>query len=194
MRGLAIVVALCAALGSIAAYAQKQYGPGASDTEIRIGQTMAFSGPASNFSNISKLEAIYFNMINEKGGINGRKITLLAQDDAFSPPKAVEQTRKLVESDNVLAIVGSMGTAVNVATSKYLNSNRVPQILSASAADKLNDPKSLPWTTTFFPAQHMEARIYAAWLLKNKPDAKIAILYQNDDFGKGYLDGLQLGL
>jgi branched-chain amino acid transport system substrate-binding protein len=194
MRGLVGVALLCAALWSFPAYAQKQYGPGASDTEIRIGQTMPFSGPASNFSNISKLEAIYFNMINERGGINGRKITFLALDDAFSPPKAMEQTRRLVESDNVLAIVGSMGTAVNIATSKYLNGNRVPQILSASAADRLNDPQNLPWTTTFFPSQHMESRIYAAWLLKNKPDAKIAILYQNDDFGKGYVDGLKIGL
>jgi branched-chain amino acid transport system substrate-binding protein len=195
MRRAALVgFALIAGLSMVPAYAQKQYGPGVSDSEIKIGQTMPFSGPASSFGNISKLEAIYFNMINETGGINGRKITFLALDDAFSPPKAVEQTRKLVEGDNVLAIIGSMGTAVNVAISKYLNNNRVPQIFSASAADKLNDPKNLPWTTTFYIPQRTEARIYAAWLLKNKPDAKIAILYQNDDFGKGYVEGLKIGL
>jgi branched-chain amino acid transport system substrate-binding protein len=123
-------------------------------------------------------------MLNTTGGVNGRKIEFLALDDSFNPSKAVEQTRRLVESDNVLAIVGSMGTSVNLATSRYLNANKVPQLLSASSSEKLNDPANLPWTTTFFPSQQIESQIFAGWILQNVPDAKVGILYQNDDFGK----------
>jgi len=173
---------------------QKNYGPGVTDTEIKIGQTMPFSGPASSFGLNGKVTAAYFRMINEKGGVNGRKINLIALDDAFSPPKTVEQTRKLVEGEEVLAIVGTIGTAGNIAISKYLNSNKVPQLLVATASNKLNDPANLPWTTVFYLSAENEARIYARWLLKNKPNAKIGVLYQNDDFGKGYLDGLRRGL
>src|SRR5258708_29666690 len=132
------------------AQTQKNYGRGVTDTEIKIGQTMPFSGPASSFGLNGKVEAAYFRMINEKGGVNGRKINLIALDDAFSPPKTVEQTRKLVEGEEVLAIVGTIGTADNIAISKYLNSNKVPQLLVATASSKLNDPPNLPWTTPFY--------------------------------------------
>jgi branched-chain amino acid transport system substrate-binding protein len=176
------------------AHAQKQYEPGVTDGTIKFGQTMPFSGPASSFSTISKVESAYFEMLNATGGNNGRKIEFIALDDAFSPPKAVEQTRRLVENENVVAIVGSMGTSVNVAISKYLNANKVPQLLSASASEKLNDPVNLPWTTTFFLSQQVEAQTFAAWVLENMPAAKVGILYQNDDFGKGYVAGLRAGL
>jgi ABC-type branched-subunit amino acid transport system substrate-binding protein len=176
------------------AFAQKNYGPGVSDTEIKIGQTMPYSGPASSLSAIGKGELAYFKMINAKGGINGRKINLISLDDGFSPPKTVEQTRKLVEEDNVLAIVNTMGTAGNTAIAKYLNAKKVPQLLVASSSVKLNDAPQFPWTTTFFLLQSTEARIFAHWLLKNRPDAKIGVLYQNDDFGKGYVEGLRHAL
>ena len=175
-------------------YAQHQRASETSQRTIKIGQTMPFSGPASSFGSISKAESAYFEMLNATGGVNGRKIEFIALDDAFSPPKAVEQTRKLVESENVLAIVGSMGTSVNVAISKYLNTNKVPQLLSASASEKLNDPANLPWTTTFFLSQQVEAQTFAGWVLPNRPTAKVGILDQNDDFGKGYVAGLRASL
>ena len=190
----AIAAGTVALLLATAAHAQKAYGPGVTDTEVKIGQTEPFSGPASNYGIVAKIEAAYFDMINETGGVNGRKINLIAFDDALSPPKTVEQTRRLVESDDVLAIVGTFGTAANIGISKYLNAKKVPQLLAASASEKLNDPVNLPWTTTFFPPQQLEARLYAAWLLKNMPNAKIGVLFQNDDFGKGYLEGLRAGL
>ena len=154
------------------ATAQKKYGPGVTDTEIKIGQTAPYSGPLSSLSVFGRVEAAYLRKINESGGINGRKVTLISLDDAFSPPKTVEQTRKLVESDEVLAVVGSIGTPTNLATSKYLNSKEVPQILLLASTPKLEDPDGLPWTTTFMISQPVETRMYAEYLLKSKPDAK----------------------
>jgi branched-chain amino acid transport system substrate-binding protein len=176
------------------ATAQKKYGPGVTDTEIRIGQTAPYSGPLSPLSIFGRIEAAYLRKINESGGINGRKINLISLDDAFSPPKTVEQTRKLVESDEVLAIVGSIGTPTNLATSKYLNSKGVPQILVLASTPKLDDPDDLPWTTTFMMPQAVETRIYAEYLLKSKPDARIAVIYQNDDLGKGNLGWFKAAL
>ena len=176
------------------AVAQKKYGPGVTDTEIKIGQTAPYSGPISSLSIFGRIEAAYLRKINESGGINGRKITLISLDDAFSPPKTVEQTRKLVESDEVLAVVGSIGTPTNLATSKYLNSKGVPQILVLASTPKLDDPDNLPWTTTFMMPQPVETRIYAEYLLKSKPDARIAVIYQNDDLGKGNLGWFKAAL
>ncbi|WFU68956.1 ABC transporter substrate-binding protein [Bradyrhizobium sp. CB2312] len=174
--------------------ADKKYGPGVSDTEIRIGQTAPYSGPLSSLSRFGRIEAAYLNMINAAGGINGRNVTLVSLDDAFSPTKTVQQTRKLVEDDNVLAIVGSIGTPTNLAVTKYLNSKQVPQILVLASTPKLDDPENLPWTTTFMMPQPVETRIYADYLLKTKPDAKVAVIYQNDDLGKGNLAGFKAAL
>src|SRR5258707_3049023 len=186
------VIALAAMSGS--ALAQKKYDTGASDTEIRIGNIMPYSGPASAYGVIGKTEEAYFRKINAEGGINGRKITFISYDDGYSPAKAVEQARKLVESDGVLLIFNSLGTPSNVAIQKYLNDKRVPQLLVATGATKWNDPKDFPWTMGWQPSYQSEARIYAKYLLKEKPDAKIAIMFQNDDFGKDYLKGLKDGL
>jgi branched-chain amino acid transport system substrate-binding protein len=189
----AAVIPLAAGFSSDAT-AQKKYGPGVTDTEIRIGQTAPYSGPLSSLSIFGRIEAAYLRKINESGGINGRKINLISLDDAFSPPKTVEQTRKLVESDEVLAVVGSIGTPTNLATSKYLNSKGVPQILVLASTPKLDDPDNLPWTTTFMMPQPVETRIYAEYLLKSKPDARIAVIYQNDDLGKGNLGWFKAAL
>jgi branched-chain amino acid transport system substrate-binding protein len=172
----------------------KKYGPGVTDTEIRIGQTVPYSGPISSLSRFGRIEAAYLKKINAAGGINGRQVTLLSLDDAFAPPKTVLQTRKLVEGDDVLAIVGSVGTPTNLAVAKYLNSKQVPQILLLASTPKLDDPDNLPWTTTFMMPQPVETRLYAEYLLRNKPDAKIAALYQNDDLGKGNLAGFKAAL
>jgi branched-chain amino acid transport system substrate-binding protein len=174
--------------------ADKKYGPGVTDTEIRIGQTVPYSGPISSLSRFGRIEAAYLKKINAAGGINGRQVTLLSLDDAFAPPKTVLQTRKLVEGDDVLAIVGSVGTPTNLAVAKYLNSKQVPQILLLASTPKLDDPDNLPWTTTFMMPQPVETRLYAEYLLRNKPDAKIAALYQNDDLGKGNLAGFKAAL
>jgi branched-chain amino acid transport system substrate-binding protein len=191
LRCMALAVAI---LGGVsAASAEKNYGPGVTDTEIKLGQTTAYSGAASALSATSRAIVAYFKMINASGGINGRKINLISLDDAYSPPKTVEQTRRLVESDEVLAITGTLGTPGNLAVAKYLNAKKVPQLLALSGSAKLNDPK-LPWTTTFYAAQTIESRIYARYLLTSKPDAKIAILFQNDDYGKGYFNALKAGL
>src|SRR5262245_60339075 len=168
--------------------------PGVTATEIKIGQSTALSGPASAFSVISKGEAAYFKMINDKGGINGRKITLIALDDGYYPPKAVENTRKLVESEGVAVIFNSLGTAANTAVQKYLNDKKVPQLFVATGADKWADPEHFPWTMGFAPSYRAEAKALAHWLLKEKPAAKLCVLYQNDDFGKDYLIGLKAGL
>ena len=192
-RFLALVVLLAVGLHSEVS-AQKRYGPGASDTEIRIGQTMPYSGPASSLAVFGRVEAAYLRKINEAGGIDGRKVTLLSLDDAFSPPKTVEQTRKLVEDDGVLAIVGSLGTPTNLAVAKYLNGKAVPQILVLAPTPKLDDPENLPWTTTFTLPQPIEAHIHAEYLLRTKPDAKIAVIYLNNDVGKGYLAGFKAAL
>jgi branched-chain amino acid transport system substrate-binding protein len=191
---LAAATALTLALSVSAANAQKKYDPGASDTEIKIGQTMPFSGPASAYSSIGKTQAAYFKMINDQGGINGRKINLIQYDDAYSPPKAVEQIRKLVESDEVLLTFQIIGTPVNAAVQKYLNSKKVPQLFAATGASRFTDPKNFPWTMGFNPNYFVEGRIYGQYILKEHPNAKIGVLYQNDDLGKDYLNGLKAGL
>jgi len=197
MNKLAIVsaaaFAVFAASGS-GALAQKKYDTGATDTEIKIGNIMPYSGPASAYGVIGKTEAAYFKKINDAGGINGRKINFISYDDAYSPPKAVEQARKLVESDEVLLVFNSLGTPSNSAIQKYMNAKKVPQLFVATGATKWNDPKDFPWTMGWQPNYQSETQIYAKYLLKNKPDAKIAVLYQNDDYGKDYLKGLKDGL
>jgi branched-chain amino acid transport system substrate-binding protein len=182
------------ALAAAPAAAQKSYDPGASDTEIKIGQTMPFSGPASAFATTGKAEAAYFRMINDHGGINGRKINLIAYDDAYNPAKTVEQTRKLVESDGVLLIFQSLGTAANAATQKYLNDHKVPQLFVATGGNRFSDPVNFPWTIAFNPNFQTEGRIYGRYILANHPVAKIGILYQNDDLGKDYIIGLKQAL
>ncbi|RXH31867.1 ABC transporter substrate-binding protein [Bradyrhizobium zhanjiangense] len=186
-------LALCTAMSS-EALAQKKYDIGASDTEIKIGNIMPYSGPASAYAAIGKTEEAYFNKINAEGGINGRKIKFISYDDAYSPPKTVEQARKLVENDGVLLIFGSLGTSTNSAIRKYMNEKKVPQLFVASGASKWNDPKQYPWTMGWQPSYVSEARIYAKYIMKEKPDGKIGVLYQNDDFGKDYLNGLRDGL
>ncbi|MDD1517488.1 MULTISPECIES: ABC transporter substrate-binding protein [Bradyrhizobium] len=186
-------LALCTATSS-GALAQKKYDSGASDTEIKIGNIMPYSGPASAYAAIGKIEEAYFNKINAEGGINGRKIKFISYDDGYSPPKTVEQARKLVESDNVLLIFGSLGTSTNSAIRKYMNEKKVPQLFVASGASKWNDPMQYPWTMGWQPSYASEARIYAKYVMKEKPEAKIGVLYQNDDFGKDYLKGLKQGL
>ena len=187
----AVLAAAALAFASHAAVAQKKYDTGANDTEIKIGNIMPYSGPASAYGVIGKTEEAYFNKINAEGGINGRKIKFISYDDAYSPPKAVEQARKLVESDEVLVIFNPLGTPSNTAIEKYLNTKRVPQLFVATGASRWNDPKNFPWTMGWQPSYQSEAHIYAKYLLKEKPDAKIGVLYQNDDFGKDYLKGLK---
>jgi branched-chain amino acid transport system substrate-binding protein len=184
--GLVLVSGLVLAAG--------QYGPGVTDTEIKLGNTNPYSGPASSYGVIGKSEAAYFAMINDQGGINGRKINFVSRDDGYSPPKTVEMVRQLVEQDRVLALFNTLGTPPNSAIRDYLNENKVPQLFVATGANKWNDPKNYPWTIGWQPSYQIEARIYAHYILKNIPDAKIAILYQNDDFGKDYLIGLRDGL
>ena len=168
--------------------------PGVTATEIKIGQSMPYSGPASSYGSIGKAEVAYFKMINDQGGINGHKITLISLDDAYSPPKAIENTRKLVEGDGVAFIFNNIGTANNTAVQKYLNDNKVPQLFVASGADKWADPEHFPWTIGFAPSYRLEARVLGRYLLKQKPNAKLCVLFQNDDFGKDYLQGLKEGL
>jgi branched-chain amino acid transport system substrate-binding protein len=175
-------------------HAQKKYGPGVTDAEIKLGQTMPYSGPASAYGAIGKAEVAYFQMINEQGGINGRKVNLISLDDGYSPPRAVEQVRKLVEEEEVLALFQTLGTPSNSAIHKYVNAKKVPHLFIATGATKWGDPKNFPWTIGFQPSYQIEAKIYATYILKNKPDAKIAVLYQNDDYGKDYLKGLKDGL
>ena len=188
--GAAIAIALSAS----SAYAQKKYDSGATDTEIKIGQTVPFSGPASAYASIGKAQAAYFKMINDQGGVNGRKINLIQYDDAYSPPKAVEQVRKLVEDDEVLLTFQIIGTPSNAAVQKYLNAKKVPQMFAATGASKFTDPKNFPWTLGFNPNYFVEGRIYGQYILKEHPDAKVGVLYQNDDLGKDYLNGIKAGL
>src|ERR1700691_2584923 len=171
-------------LATHGALAQKKYDTGASDTEIKIGNVEAYSGPASAYGVIGKTEEAYFKMINAEGGINGRKITWISYDDAYSPPKTLEMARKLVEDDEVLFIAGPVGTPTNSAIWHYMNEKKVPQLFPATGATKWNDPKGHPWTMGFFISYQAEGHIYAAYILKNKPDAKVGVLYQDDDFGK----------
>jgi branched-chain amino acid transport system substrate-binding protein len=199
MSALKKLAVLSTALGLLAAsssgvLAQKKYDPGASDTEIKIGNIMPYSGPASAYGVIAKTEEAYFKKINAEGGINGRKINFISYDDAYSPPKTVEQARKLVESDEALIVFNPLGTPPNTAIQKYLNSKKVPQLFVATGATKWNDPKNFPWTMGWQPNYQSETQIYAKYILKNKPDAKIGILYQNDDYGKDYLKGFKDGL
>jgi branched-chain amino acid transport system substrate-binding protein len=182
------------AASSSGALAQKKYDVGATDTEIKIGNITPYSGPASAYGVIGKTEDAYFKKINAEGGINGRKINFISYDDAYSPPKTVEQARKLVESDEVLFIFNPLGTPPNSAIQKYMNSKKVPQLFVATGATKWNDPKEFPWTMGWQPNYQSESRIYAKYILKEKPNAKIAILYQNDDYGKDYVKGLKDGL
>jgi branched-chain amino acid transport system substrate-binding protein len=194
-RTLALSAAVLAGVLIVSpAVAQKQYGPGVTDTEITLGQTMPYSGPASAYGTIGKAEAAYFDMINAQGGIGGRKIKLISLDDGYSPPKTVEQTRRLVEEDHVLADFSSVGTPTNTAIQKYLNERKVPQIFAATGATKWGDPKHFPWTIGWAPAYQTEGHIYAQYLLEQMPNAKVAILYQDDDFGKDYVKGLTDGL
>jgi ABC-type branched-subunit amino acid transport system substrate-binding protein len=193
---LAVAAATLALFATISttALAQKKYNTGATDTEIKIGNIMPYSGPASAYGVIGKTEQAYFNKINAAGGINGRKINFISYDDGYSPPKTVEQARKLVESDEVLFIFNSLGTPPNSAIHKYMNAKKVPQLFVATGATKWNDPKDFPWTMGWQPNYQSESHIYAKYLLKEKPGAKIAVLYQNDDYGKDYLKGLKDGL
>jgi branched-chain amino acid transport system substrate-binding protein len=177
-----------------AAYAQNKYDPGATDTEIKIGNIMPYSGPASAYATIGKTEDAYFRKINAEGGINGRKLNFISYDDGYSPPKAVEQARKLVEADEVLLIFNPLGTPGNSAIQKYMNTKKVPQVFVSSGAAKWNDPKNFPWTIGWQPSYQVEARIYAAYILKNYPGKTIGVMYQNDDFGKDYVIGLREGL
>jgi len=190
---LSAALALLAATSS-PSFAQKKYDTGASDTEIKIGNIMPYSGPASAYGVIGKTEEAYFRKINAEGGINGRKINFVSYDDAYSPPKTVEQARKLVESDEVLIVFNPLGTPPNSAIQKYMNAKKVPQLFVATGATKWNDPKDNPWTMGWQPNYQSESQIYAKYILKNKPDAKIAVLYQNDDYGKDYLKGFKDGL
>jgi branched-chain amino acid transport system substrate-binding protein len=193
LGAVAAALALLAASSS-PSFAQKKYDTGATDTEIKIGNIMPYSGPASAYGVIGKTEEAYFRKINAEGGINGRKINFVSYDDAYSPPKTVEQARKLVESDEVLLVFNSLGTPPNSAIQKYMNSKKVPQLFVATGATKWDDPKDFPWTMGWQPNYQSESRIYARYILKEKPNAKIAILYQNDDYGKDYVKGLRDGL
>ena len=193
-RTLAAALGLTLAVVASSAFAEKTYDTGASDTEIKIGNIVPYSGPASAYGSVGKAMAAVFKKVNDDGGINGRKITFISYDDAYSPPKTVEQARKLVESDEVLFLAGVLGTAPNTAIQKYLNSKKIPQLFVATGATKWNEPKTFPWTMGWLPSYQSEARIYAKYLLKEKPGAKIAVLYQNDDMGKDYLKGLKDGL
>ena len=176
------------------ASAQKKYDPGATDTEIKIGNTMPYSGPASAYGTIGKAEAAYFKKINDEGGINGRKINFISLDDGYSPPKTVEMVRRLVEQDEVLLVFGPLGTPSNTAIQKYMNAKKVPQLFVATGATKWNDPKGNPWTMGWQPNYQTETTVYAKHILKTRPNAKIGVLYQNDDYGKDYLKGLKDGL
>ncbi|MBN9559453.1 MAG: ABC transporter substrate-binding protein [Alphaproteobacteria bacterium] len=168
--------------------------PGVTATEIKIGQTMPYSGPASSYGTIGKVEQAYFEMLNEQGGVNGRKINLISLDDGYSPPKTVEQTRKLVEREGVLLIFDPLGTAPNSAIQKYLNSKKIPQLFISSGSSRFNDPKQFPWTMPWLPSYEAEGYDFGVYVLKNKPAAKIAILYQNDDIGKDYIHGVERAL
>ena len=192
--GFALSAALLLISFAGAGAADKKYGPGISDKEIKLGQTVPYSGPASAFSSYGRVMTGYFEMLNEAGGINGRKVTLISLDNAYSPPKALEQTRKLVEDDGVFADVGTVGTTPNSANSEYLNQNQVPHVFISAGGRRFNDPKNFPWSAPMYPAFEMEGKTFGNYILRHKPDAKIAVLYQNDDYGKDFLTGLKAAL
>jgi branched-chain amino acid transport system substrate-binding protein len=193
-RGLLVMSMCVATVISSPSFGQKKYDPGANDSEIKIGNIMPYSGPLSAYSSVGKAEAAYFNKINVEGGVNGRKINFISVDDGYSPPKTVEQARKLVENDEVLFIFQSLGTPTNIAIEKYLNDRKVPQLFVSSGATRFGDPKNFPWTMGWQPTYQTEGRIFAQYVLQNYPNAKIGILYQNDDSGKDYLKGFKDGL
>ena len=189
--GVALIAAIL--LASVA-HAQKKYGPGASDKEIKLGQTMSYSGALSVFGTIGRAEAAYFEKLNAEGGVNGRRITLISLDDGYAPPRTVEQTRKLIEQEEVLALFSSLGTPTNAAIQKYVNAKKVPHLFLSTGASRWGDPHQFPWTMGWGPNYLQEGRIYGRYILENHPGAKIAVLYQNDDFGKDFLKGFQDGL
>ena len=182
---------LAALLLAHPALAQKNYGPGVTDTSIKIGQTQPYSGFGSAYSTIGKASAAYFTMVNDQGGINGRKIDFLSRDDGFNPGKTVEQTRKLVEEENVLAIFDSVGTPTNLAVQKYLNQRGIPQLFAGSGATRWADPEHFPWTIGWQPAYRTEGRVYGRYIMEAKPNGKIGILYQDDDYGHDYINGIR---
>jgi branched-chain amino acid transport system substrate-binding protein len=186
---LIALIACCAT-----SQAEKKYGPGASDTEIKVGNTNPYSGPASAYGTIAKSEAAYFKLINDQGGINGRKVNFISLDDAYSPPRTVEQIRKLAEEEQVLLTFQTLGTPSNTAIHKYMNAKQIPHLFVATGATKWGDPKNFPWTMGWQPTYQHEGHIYAKYILQNKPNAKIGVLYQNDDYGKDYLKGFKDGL
>jgi branched-chain amino acid transport system substrate-binding protein len=192
--GLLVLSLSVATVISTQSFAQKKYDPGANDSEIKIGNIMPYSGPLSAYSSIAKAEAAYVNKVNAEGGVNGRKINFISVDDGYSPPKTVEQARKLVENDEVLFLFQSLGTPTSLSIEKYLNDRKVPQLFVASGATRFGDPKSFPWTMGWNPTYQTEGRIFAQFVLQNYPNAKIGVLYQNDDSGKDYLRGFKDGL
>ena len=194
MRLVALGALVTLSLVSTSVIAQPKYGPGTSATEIKVGQTIAYSGPASAYGQLGKVEDAYFKWLNAKGGINGRKISFITLDDGYSPPKAVENARKLVESEQVAVVFNVLGTPLNTAIRPYMNQKKVPQLFIAAGATTFNDPQHFPWTMGWQPNLQAEATFYAQHLLKSKPDAKVAVLYQNDDFGKDLLNGLTTAL
>src|SRR4051794_32313247 len=189
-----VSITIAVALNASPGVAQKQYDVGASDTEIRVGNIMPYSGPLSAYAQTGRTQAAYFKMVNDRGGINGRKINFISYDDAFSPPKTMEQARKLVEGDEVLLIFESLGTQTSAAIQKYMNEKKVPQLFVASGASRFGDYKTFPWTIGWQPTYQTEGHVYAKCILDNLPQGKIAILYQNDDSGRDYLRGLKDGL
>ena len=189
-RGLWLGLSMALALAS-PAWGEKSYGPGVTDSEIKIGQTMPYSGPLSAFGTMGRAEAAYFEMINARGGVNGRRIKLISLDDGYSPPKSIEQTRRLVESEEVLLLFSSFGTPPNTATMRYLNVRKVPQLFIAATGMKWGDPRTAPWTMAFLPSQKTGTVAYVQYLLKHKPEARVGVLYQNDDFGKDYVKALK---
>ncbi|NDG41656.1 MAG: branched-chain amino acid ABC transporter substrate-binding protein [Betaproteobacteria bacterium] len=191
---LAPLAAVAAGAMPLAALAEKKYGPGVTDSEIKIGQTIAYSGPASAYGQLGRAEAAYFKMLNERGGINGRKINFISVDDGFSPPKAVEQTRRLVEQEEVALMFGMLGTPLNTATRPYLNLKKVPQLFIAAGSETFANPEKYPWTMGWQPTLRLEANFYAKNILATHANAKIGVLYQDDDFGKELLNGLKEGL
>jgi len=194
LTGLIVFTVFASVFAANPTLAEKKYGPGVTDTEIKIGQTMAYSGPASAYGTIGKVDEAYFKMINDQGGINGRRIRLISLDDGYSPPRTVEQIRRLVEQEQVLLTFQTLGTPSNTAIHEYMNTRKVPQLFVATGASKWGDPRHFPWTMGWQPSFQFEARVYARYVLQNKPDAKIGILYQNDDYGKDYLKGFKDGL
>jgi branched-chain amino acid transport system substrate-binding protein len=193
-RSILVATPSVLAFAALPARAEKQYGPGVTDTEIKIGNTGPYSGPASSYGTIPKSMAAYYKMVNDQGGVNGRKINFISYDDAYSPPKTVEQVRRLVEQDGVLLVAASLGTPTNSAIWNYMNQKKVPQLFVSTGATKWDDPKHHPWTMGWQPNYQSEGRVYAAYIVEHKPDGKIGVLYQNDDFGKDYLKGLKDGL